>query len=311
MPGNSVAARCEVMDEELTRIVPDGTEVSPVAAGLRLAEGPVWHDGAGALFFTEILESRIWRWRPGGDPEVLTDDSRRANGMALGPSGELIVAGWTARCIWSLHVDGSGTRHELVTEITGLRINTPNDVIVDPDGGIIWTDPAGGLLVPGMAGPDVQQYLPYSGVLRRGPDGAVRCLVDDMAAPNGLCLSPDASTLYVDDTKRGHVRAFTVAADGSVGDGRVFYRLTGSEPGAADGMVTDCDGNVYVSGPGGIHVVNATGGLLGRIFIETRVTNMTWGGDDRRWLYVTCFGGVQRLHLGVPGFTHAAAGAPA
>ena len=169
------------------------------------------------------------------------------------------------------------------------------------DGAILWTDPSGALMVPGMAGEDVQRYLEYHGVLRLAADHSVTLLADDFAYPNGLCFSPDESILYIDDTWRQHIRAFDIQPNGSLTNDRVFFELVGDERGVADGLKVDIEGNVYVTGPAGIQVTDNRGKLLGRIHIPGQVTNMAWGGDDWRYLYVTTFTSLFKLRLGVPG----------
>ena len=97
------------------------------------------------------------------------------------------------------------------------------------------------------------------------------------------------------------IRAFGVNPDGSVRDGRIFHKLTGTEPGVADGMKCDQEGNVYCTGPGGIHVIDRHGALLGRLRIPGHATNMAWGDDDWCSLYVTTYDYVLRTRLKIPG----------
>jgi gluconolactonase len=99
-----------------------------------------------------------------------------------------------------------------------------------------------------------------------------------------------------------HIRAFDVAPDGGVSNGRLFHQLTGSEPGVADGMKCDCEGNVYCTGPGGVHVIDPRGKLLGRLFIPGgHTTNIAWGDDDWRSLYMVTYHSVFRTRLNIPG----------
>ena len=88
---------------------------------------------------------------------------------------------------------------------------------------------------------------------------------------------------------------------GSVGAGRVFYALTGEEPGHADGMKIDAEGHVYCTGPAGIHILAPDGELLGRIHVPSDCTNMAWGDADARTLYITTFDSVFRVRLRIPG----------
>lgn len=289
----------DILDDALLRIAPDASQLEVIADGLRLCEGPVWDAREGALCFTEIIGDAIWRWRPGSGRKAYVSPAGRPDGLALDHAGRVVVAGWASRSIWRVEEDGS--RVVLASEYQGRRINTPNDVVVASDGSILWTDPTGGLVNPGMGGEDLQRYLDFEGVFRLGPDGEVKLLVDDFVYPNGLCFSPDGSTLYIDDTRRQHIRAFEVQPDGSLAGDRVFFDLVGDEPGAADGIKVDVEGNVYVTGPAGIQVCDPGGRLLGRLHIPGHVTNMGWGGEDWRWLHITTGTSVFRVHLGIPG----------
>jgi gluconolactonase len=138
-------------------------------------------------------------------------------------------------------------------------------------------------------------------VFRLTPQGEVKLTVEDTVYPNGLCFNPDESILYVNDTRLGLIRAFDVDADGDVRNGRVFHALTGSEAGVADGMKCDQEGNVYCTGPGGIHVMDTNGTLIGRLRIPGHATNLAWGDDDWRSLYVTTYHFVFRMRLKIPG----------
>ena len=148
--------------------------------------------------------------------------------------------------MWRLEKDGSQTT--LATHYEGKRINAPNDIVVKSDGAIYWTDPVGGLLIPGMIPEDCQQHLDFHGVFRLSPDGrTVTLVVKEGETPNGLAFTPDEKVLYVNDTRHAHIRAFDVKPDGTLGPGRVFYDLVGKEEGVADGMKVDTEGNVYTT----------------------------------------------------------------
>lgn len=282
-------------------IVTAGARMDLIAHDLLFGEGPVWNAEEHALYWVDILGDCIWRWAPGAGRELVMRPSGKANGMTLDARGRRVVAGWGSRSIWRVERDGSIVT--LATHFEGRRINSPNDLVVRSDGCIFWTDPTGALFIPGMEGPDVQRYLDSHPVFRLSADGRTVSLVtESLAYPNGLAFSPDERTLYVADTWRAEVVAFPVRADGVVLDrGEVFYRLVGDEPGVADGMKLDTEGNVYVTGPAGVHVVDPGGRLLGRIRLPGHTTNMAWGDDDWHSLYVTTYSSVYRLRLGVAG----------
>lgn len=101
--------------------------------------------------------------------------------------------------------------------------------------------------------------------------------ISDFTYPNGLAFSTDEKILYVNDTRGGNIRAFGMNPDGSVGPGRIFHTLTGDEDGVADRMKVDQNDSVYCTGPGGIHVMNSSGDLIGRLLIPGHCTNLAWG----------------------------------
>jgi len=284
----------------LDRIVDPDPPLDRIAHGLIFSEGPVWDQRGRQLFFVDIIGNTIWKWVPGVGREIVLRPSDHANGMTFDRQGRLVVAGWSKRTIWRFEKDGSIIT--LASRYQGKKLNTPNDIVVRSDGSIYWTDSVGGLAIPGMVAEDVQRYLDVQGVFRLSPDGQeVRLVIEDCVYPNGLAFSPDESLLYVNDSRLGIIRVFDVRADGSVGPGRLFHKLAGNEPGVADGMKVDIEGNVYCTGPGGVHVIDPNGRGLGRLKISGHSTNMAWGGDDWRFLYVTTYNFVYRTRLKIPG----------
>jgi gluconolactonase len=170
--------------------------------------------------------------------------------------------------------------------------------VVKSDGSIYFTDP-NGAFVP------EQWDLTFAGVFRVSADlGTVTVLVDDFLTPNGLAFSPDESILYINDTRRGHIRAFDVAPNGTLArqTDRVFADLTGPEPGVPDGMKVDVEGHVFCGGAGGIYVMDSTGKKLGRIVHgQPATTNMAFGGDDWKTLFFTSRTMVGSFNVKIPG----------
>lgn len=284
----------------LSRLLSAEAPLDCIHHGLHFGEGPLWNQRDGTFLWVDIVGDTIFRWRPGVGTEVLIRPSTKANGLTFDRQGRLCVAGWASRTVWRVERDGSITT--LASHYEGKKINTPNDIVVRSDGSIYFTDPPGALYNVGMAGEDVQQYLDVHAVFRIAPDGStLEAVITDMAYPNGLAFTPDESMLYVNDTRLGEIRAYDVRADGSCGPRRLFHKLTGSEPGVADGMKVDLEGNVYCTGPGGIHVIGSDGRLLGRIRIPDHCTNMGWGDADWRSLYITNYHSVLKTRVNIPG----------
>ena len=284
----------------LDRLVDSHPPFDRVVHGIQFGEGPVWDRRTGELYFVDILGNTIWKWKPGVGREVVVQPSGYADGMTFDREGRLIVAGWSARTVWRMEKDGS--IKTLVSHYKGKKINTPNDIVVKSDGSIYWTDSRGGLLIPGMVPEDCQQYLDCQGVFRLSPDGKkVDLVIEDCESPNGLAFTPDEKVLYVNDTRLAHIRAFDVKADGTLGPPRLFHKLSGTEEGVADGMKVDVEGNVYCTGPGGVHVMDPKGKLLGRLKIAGHCTNMGWGDEDWRSLYITTHDSVYRTRVKIAG----------
>jgi gluconolactonase len=287
----------DVHDKAIHKIVPEGATAEQIATGFGFTEGPVWCGDY--LLFSDIPNNRIVRWRQLSEgPEVSTfrTPSGNSNGLTLDKSRRLIACEHSARRVTRTEPDGSIT--VVAERYQGKRLNSPNDVVVRSDGSIYFTDPPYGL----AQGTEWKE-LPFNGVYRLAPDGELALLADDFDRPNGLAFSPDESTLYVNDTVRGHIRAFDANPDGSLSNGRVLIEMQGSEPGAPDGMKVDQAGNIYCTGPGGFWIVEPDGKSLGRIILPELPANLAWGDPDRKSLYLTARTSMYRMRLGGPGIT--------
>jgi len=194
----------------------------------------------------------------------------------------------------------SGGTTVLATHHGDKQLNSPNDIVVATSGSIYFTDPGFGRME--FYGVPRPQELPFQGVYRIDGDGARLTLVaEDFAQPNGLCFSLDESRLFINDTERGHIRVFGVEANGDLNGGAVWAATEGAEPGAPDGMKIDSRGNLYCTGPGGIHVFDASGDILGVIATPEECANFTFGDEDLKSLYIAASTSLYRLRVRVPG----------
>jgi len=269
-----------------------------VLAGFHFTEGPVWHPYERYLIFSDIIGDTIYRWSPEQGLTVFRRPSHMANGNTFDRQGRLLTCEHATSRLVRTEPDGSIT--VLATHFEGKALNSPNDVIVKSDGAIYFTDPNSGRFAPyGVPRP---QELPFQGVYRWSPEtGGLTLLVDDFEKPNGLCFSPDETTLYIADTEREHIRAFDLTPQGRLLNGRVWAEVRGEGIGRADGMKVDREGNVYCAGPGGIHVFSSDAVPIGVILIPEHTANLAWGDDDCQSLYITAASSVYRIRTRIPG----------
>ena len=283
----------QALSPKFWELVDHGAKLEKVTTGFGFTEGPMW-DAAGFLYVSDETINKIFRVYPNGKKEEV---------IALGdPDGNtfdrqhrLIDCASVLRAIIAVTPDGKYTI--LADHYDGKKLNSPNDVIVGPDGALYFTDPTLDL----VAGE--KQEIPFQGVYRLDDKGSVRLLTKDLTQPNGLAFSPDGKSFYIDDSEKRNIRVYDVAPDGTLSNGRIF----GEEPGAKhegvpDGIKVDKSGNLFVTGPKGIWIWDAKGNHMGTIAMPEQPANLTWGDKDYRTLYITATTSVYRLETKTQGF---------
>lgn len=270
---------------------PEGAQLEKIAGGFGFLEGPVW-DPRGFLYVSDEEKNRLSRVYPDGKVETVLEIGD-PDGSTLDGQGRLVTAASVLRAI--IRIDADGKYTVLADKFEGKRFNSPNDIVLGPDGALYFTDPA--LDLP----KDQKQEIPFQGVYRLGNDGTVRLLTKDLTTPNGLAFSPDGKRLYINDTKLREIRVYDAGPHGELSNGRLFGKEEG-RGGVPDGMRVDTSGNVYVTGPGGIWVWDPDGKRLGVIQLPESAANFNWGDADRRTLYVAGRTSVYRLRTRVQGF---------
>ncbi|MDX1430911.1 MAG: SMP-30/gluconolactonase/LRE family protein [Gammaproteobacteria bacterium] len=299
------------LDPAIDAIVGPNPKVYKLAEGFDFTEGPVWvgEDG-GYLLFSDPNRNTIYKYTAAGKLSVFRRPSGYAgadiaeyrqpgsNGLTLDPRGALTINEHGNHRVVRMEKDGTVT--VLADSYEGKRLNSPNDLVYRSDGTLFFTDPPFGL--PRVFD-DPRKELPYSGVFSLR-DGHLRLVSTDLSGPNGIALSPDEKYLYVAnwDERRKVVMRYALSADGMLSDGRVFFDMTAA-PGedALDGIKVDTNGNLYVSGPGGLWIISAEGRHLGTIVPPMHPHNLAWGDEDGRTLYMTARSGLYRMKLNVAG----------
>jgi len=278
--------------ENLQEIIGKDAQLEKIAEGFKFTEGPVWHP-KGFLLFSDIPENTIYQWQPNQEIKIFRNPSGNSNGNTLDLEGRLITGEHSNRRVSRTEKDGKIVT--VVDKYNGKRLNSPNDLVVKSDGSIYFTDPPFGIK-------SEQEELGFYGVYRISPDGKLTLLVDDFVRPNGIAFSPDETKLYVNDSEKDHIRIFDVKSDGTLENGKVFAELKDpNKVGRPDGMKVDLQGNIYSTGPGGVWVFSASGKWLGIIALPERVTNLAWGNDDYKTLYLTGSKSLYKITLQITG----------
>ncbi len=281
------------------RIVSKNADLEKVADGFIFTEGPVWNHREGHLRFSDIPANRIHQWSPGDGLSVYREPTQKSNGLTYDRQGRLIACEHLGRRVSRTEADGTVTA--AASHHQGKKLNSPNDVVVKSDGSIYFTDPNYGI-IEGRVGEAAPQEQDALAVYRVSPDGsAVTRVTAELSKPNGLAFSPDESLLYIDDTEQGNIRVYDVLPDGLLANGRIFATVSGDGTGRPDGMKVDVEGNVYCTGPGGVHVLAPDGSLLGRLRIPATTANLAWGGDGWNTLFLTASDTVYSLKVNATG----------
>lgn len=287
-----------VWDHRFEDIIACDAGIECLGTGFGFTEGPVWDAQRGRLVFSDMKQDHMRSWSASAGIQTFRRPSNKANGNALDRAGRLLSCEHVTSRVVREAADG--TLEVLASHFQGKELNSPNDIIVKSDGAVYFTDPTYGRIREDL-GLLRQPELGFQGVFRISTNGDLRLLADDFEQPNGLCFSLDESRLFVNDTVRKHIRCFDVRPDGSTTGGEVWAVTVGDEPGVPDGMKVDSAGNLFCTGPGGIHVFDANAHCLGVIRPPERPANFAWGGADRCSLFMTAITSLYRLKARVPG----------
>lgn len=293
-----VLGRITRKDAAIDSLLPTDAKIEVLASGFDWSEGPAWVRDGGYVIFSDIPRNSIMKFKqgeglslflkPAGFTGIINYGGEPGtNGLAIDAKGRLVACEHGDRRLSRLDFDGG--KRTLADNYEGKRFNSPNDLAIKSNGDVYFTDPPYGLP---KGWEDSRRELDFCGVYRYGVDGKLTLLTKEIGRPNGIAFSPDEKTLYVaqSDPKQATWTAFEVKPDGTLSKGRLFFDATAwvkpNNPGLPDGLKTDEHGNLWATGPGGVHVLSPEGKLLGSLETGEATANCAWG-DDGSTLYVT------------------------
>lgn len=276
-----------ILDPKFHNYVLPNAPLEELAGGFRWVEGLVWMGDADCLLFEDLPRNRTMRYIENAGVSVYREPSNYANGQCRDRQGRLIQCSHRDRCLYRTELNGQVTK--LVDRHAGKRLNAPNDVAVKSDGSIWFTDPLYGINRDYEGG--IQQSEQSPALYRFDPESdRITIAAGDFDGPNGLVFSPDESRLYVsesgdmrEENPKQYIRVFDVDAKGKLHGGEIFHKI---EPGFADGLCMDEEGNLWSSAADGVHCIDPSGRVLGKVLVPYLVSNLTFGGYFKNRLFI-------------------------
>lgn len=265
-------------------LIADGAIVEGVASDFQFTEGPA-ADLQGNLYFTDVFAHKIYKYTIDGTLSLFMENTQATNGLYFDTAGKLIGCVGNGGKVAFINPDT--TTKDIVNQFSGLPFNSPNDLWIDPKGGIYFTDPRYGN----------RNNMPQDGehVYYVAPDHkTVTRVIDDMVQPNGLIGTPDGMTLYVADYGGQMTHKYTINEDGTLADKKLFT-MEGS-----DGMTMDQHGNVYIT-TDTVNIYNPKGELIETITTPQQPSNVTFAGPDKNILYITARTALYKIKMNVKG----------
>lgn len=297
------------LSPSLDRLIAPDAQPEVVSGGYAFTEGPMWRGGR--LWFSDEEGDKVHAVTADGQDTVLVDfttglyagpDGQKTgpNAMATSKDGSVVMCEQYGRAVVRLVGEPAHIKVEpFFDSYEGKRLNSPNDLVFLPDGSFFFTDPPYGLKGRDH---DPAKQLAFDGVFHY-KNGRLTPIITNLTLPNGIALSPDNRTLYVNNSGPAErVVAYSLHSDGTVGPPHDVIDFTGHEgPGVPDGMKIDRDGDIWTTGPGGIRILTPQGKVLGQILLPEVAANLAWGGDGST-LYITARTHIYRLHTLVRGY---------
>jgi gluconolactonase len=272
-------------------------EAEKISSGYQFTEGPVWHPD-GFLLFSDTPANKIYQLVPGkaatvyiddsgftGTDDSLLSDQQGSNGLALDNENHLIICQHGNHAIARL--DKNKKINLLTTTYEGKPYNSPNDLVISADGSIYFSDPPYGLKEQVL---HRSEFQPHAG-LYRYYKGEVKLLRSDLLYPNGVCLSPDEQFLYNSSNHPDErvIWRYSLSKDGEIRNQSMLIDQN------ADGIKTDEEGRLFLATDAGVLIVSVSGKKLALMPLPETPSNVAWGGQNNKELYVTARTSVYRI----------------
>ena len=317
------AAYHEIIPEDAkVELLVDGTVTEP---GLTFAEGPKWMNGK--IYFSNMYFDQNWgadpkksstvEMDPDGSYRYITQGKMQTNGLYPYKNGNLIVCDMMGHRVVEMTTKGKVVK-VIASEYDGKPIDGPNDIITDKKGGIYFTDPQFTM--------EAEKFQPGRAVYYVSPEGKITRIVEpnEFAMPNGILLSPDGKTLYINNCyddeswypvnsdKENYIWAYDVNDDGTISNGRQFAQLflvdnvldRKGKSSSSDGMAIDMDGNIYVGTYYGVQIFNSKGEFVGMINLPHFPVSLCFGDDDMKTLYIVSYQWVYKIRTNKVGYVN-------
>ena len=275
---------------DLSAIVAPDATVQKRADGFGFTEGPAWHIGEQALYFSDLKNRTIHRWSAKeGITEVRRGDTTFANGIVIDKEGRLIFCE-TGDCR-IVRREHDGTETVLVDKVDGRSLGPTNDLWLAPDESIYFTVP----MDKKKKGKPASEGQLFGTIIHLRPDGTARDVgtAVNVKAPNGIVGSADGKRLYFRDG--GTCRVATIEPDGTLTDAKI------AAPKSTDGLTLDEHGNLYTTSQEGIEIFAPDTSRIGLIPVPESPANVTFGGPDGRTLFITARTGLYAIEMKVKG----------
>lgn len=280
---------CSVQAQE-SPVISDGAEITLVSDQFSFTEGPAT-DSEGNIYFTDQPNDDIWIYHTDGELSLFMDEAGRSNGLYFADNGNLLACADKNSELWAITPNKEVT--VLVDNFNGRRLNGPNDLWIDPKGGVYFTDP----YYQRDYWERTEKEIEEERVYYLTPDRQdLFIVINDLVRPNGIIGTPDGKTLYVADTGDGKTYSYSIDPDNGYLSDRTLFTEMGS-----DGVTLDERGNLYLTG-NGVTVFNKNGEQIEHIPVPQDWTaNVTFGGEDNQTLFITASTAVYTLEMKVKG----------